>query len=199
MTFSLLLKLATNVHRDLHPPSPLPPGSMFSYPLTQLASVFQRVDSAIHWIHHNLVDHECHKKLGYPLRFMFNEKIAITGPGLEVPITYSVGNLLVFQNVPVRRAPISENFIHQHPETIHVRSSWKMVTHQRFRRQPSHWKIHVSGLGYILGGPQGAIVYICGVWWRKKIHRRLPLQVGIKKQMAPVVQRLDSAFQKINH
>ena len=65
---------------------------------------------------------------------MFNEKNAITDPGLEIPITYSVGNLFVFQNVPVRGAPIGENFIQQHPETIYVRSSWKMMTYQRLRR-----------------------------------------------------------------
>ena len=54
---------------------------------------------------------------------MFDEENAITGPGLDIPITYEVGNLFVLQNVSVRRASISENFIHQHPETIYVRGS----------------------------------------------------------------------------
>ena len=65
---------------------------------------------------------------------MFTEKNAITGPGLKIPITYAFGNLFVFQNVPVRRASIGENFIQQHPETIYVWGSWKMAMYQRLWR-----------------------------------------------------------------
>ena len=44
-------------------------------------------------------------------------------PGLEIRITYAVGNFFVFQNVPVRCTPIGEDLVHQHPETIYVRGS----------------------------------------------------------------------------
>ena len=127
---------------------------------------------------------------------MFDEKNAITGTGLHIPITYAVDNLFVFQNVSVRRASISENFIQQHAETIYVRGSWKMAMHQRLRREPSHWKIHVSRLGYKERSVKGAIAVICRVWWPKKcIIDYINKQIQWSRIM---IYPMESTNQKIN-